>query len=268
MVQKIYIARHGFRLNWLTTTWQSKTGLPRDPPLAAFGETQAQELGAYFASLPESERPTAIFSSPYYRCLQTSQPVATALNIPIYVEHGISEWYSPVSPGTGLHPRPGSATSLRQYFPQIDPIWDSLWYPSRRGEDVQEVHERCDGLLATLLPEIERRFPGKHACILLVSHAATIIALARTLLGEREYPLRVGCCSLSEFTRQTAAEGSRWDAQRLADGSHLVEGASREWGFEDIEIAAGKVVDDPGVPGTEFDEDGPVGSQVQIVSNL
>ena len=41
------------------------TGLPRDPPLAAFGHTQAQELADYFLSLPEEERPTAIFSSPY-----------------------------------------------------------------------------------------------------------------------------------------------------------------------------------------------------------
>lgn len=40
-------------------------GLPRDPPLAAFGHTQAQELADFFLSLPEAERPTAIFSSPY-----------------------------------------------------------------------------------------------------------------------------------------------------------------------------------------------------------
>lgn len=102
---------------------------------------------------------------------------------------------------------------------------------------MQEVHERTDGLLAALLPEVERRFHGKHARILLVSHAATIIALARTLLGDRERPLRVGCCSLSEFDRQDG----RWEARRLADGAHLADGASREWGLEDIEIAAGKV---------------------------
>ncbi|KAG5733097.1 hypothetical protein E4T56_gene14020, partial [Termitomyces sp. T112] len=113
MLEKIYIARHGYRLNWLTSNWQSKTGLARDPPLAAFGETQAQELGEYFLSLPKDERPTAIFSSPFYRCLQTAKPVSSALGLPIYVEHGLAEWYSPVAPGTGLHPRPGSAESLK-----------------------------------------------------------------------------------------------------------------------------------------------------------
>ena len=69
-------------------------------------QAQAQELADYFSSLPKEEQPTAIFSSPYCeystlqsgvllfqvvfsdRCLQTAKPVAIALNIPIYVEHG------------------------------------------------------------------------------------------------------------------------------------------------------------------------------------
>ena len=52
------------------------TGLPRDPPLADFGLTQAEELAQFFLSLPEEERPTAIFSSPY---CETAYPVATEL---------------------------------------------------------------------------------------------------------------------------------------------------------------------------------------------
>ncbi|GLB36193.1 putative phosphoglycerate mutase-like protein [Lyophyllum shimeji] len=252
MLEKIYIARHGFRLNWVTTTWLSKTGLPRDPPLAAYGETQARELAEYFRSLPEKERPTAIFSSPYYRCLQTAQPTSIALGIPIYVEHGIAEWYSPVVPGTGLHPRPGSAESLEQYFPEIDRSWSSVWYPSRKGEDVDEVHDRIDGFLQAFAVQLERKFAGKHSRILLVSHAATVIALARSLIPGTENTW-----------------GS-WRPQRLADGSHLADGASREWGFEDIEISKGKVVEDPGVPGTELtgEQDEPVGSQIQLSSNL
>lgn len=52
-------------LNHLSSVVPMDAGLARDPPLAAFGVTQAQELAAYFASLPEEDRPTAIFSSPY-----------------------------------------------------------------------------------------------------------------------------------------------------------------------------------------------------------
>ncbi|KAG8961293.1 hypothetical protein FRC03_005551 [Tulasnella sp. 419] len=88
MLETVYIARHGFRLNWVTTNWTSATGLPRDPPLASYGVDQAKELANYFLSLPEDQRPTAIYSSPYYRCLQTAAPTAAALKLPLYVEHG------------------------------------------------------------------------------------------------------------------------------------------------------------------------------------
>jgi transcription factor C subunit 7 len=187
-------------------------------------------------------------------------------------------------PGTGLHPRPGSASSLQAYFSEIDASWSSVWYPSRKGEDVGEIHARIDDFLGVFIPEIKRRYPGKHSRILLVSHAATVITLARSLLGNRDLPLRVGCCSLSEFTRRGNAIPS-WTASQLADGSHLKQGASRDWGFEDIEtergrvsdvccsprpslITKGQVVDDPGVPGTEDEKDEPTGSQIPLSSNL
>ncbi|KAJ7181708.1 phosphoglycerate mutase-like protein [Mycena crocata] len=271
MIETIYIARHGFRMNWINSTWKSETGLPRDPPLAAFGVTQAQELADYFLTLPEDQRPTAIFSSPYYRCLQTSQPTSIALGVPIYVEHGISEWYSPVAPGTGLHPRPGSATSLQAYFPgRIDAAsWSSVYYPPRVGEDVAEVHARAGAFLDAFVPAVERAFPGAHRRVLLVSHAATTIALARALVGDRELPLRAGCCSLTEVVRKRDVIPvlGGWDAVRLADGEHLKDGTSRDWGFEDIEIYNGEVVADPGVPGTEDEIDDRVGAQVSFTNS-
>ncbi|KAG6878406.1 hypothetical protein C0993_007588 [Termitomyces sp. T159_Od127] len=243
-----------------------------------------------------------------YRCLQTAEPISSALGVPIYVEHGeraslpsphcstpthppapgLAEWFSPVVPGTGLHPRPGSAASLQQHVPAIDPAWSSVWYVPRRGEDVPQIHDRTDAFLDVFAAEIERRFPATHERVLLVSHAATVIALVRGLLGDRALPVRVGCCSLSEFERIPDARSmlGGWKALRVADGSHLKDGASRDWGFEDIEIAGGKVrrggapvlqllmsfkvVEDPGVPGSELldKKDEPVGSQVHVSSNL
>ncbi|KAJ7070987.1 histidine phosphatase superfamily [Mycena amicta] len=269
MIQKIYIARHGFRMNWVNTSWKSASGLPRDPPLAAYGEEQAKELAAYFLTLPHDQRPTLIFSSPYYRCLQTSAPTASALAVPLLVEHGIAEWYSPVTPGTGLHPRPVAASSLVQFFPDsIDPSWTSVYFPPRIGEDVAEVHNRAAKVLDVFIPAVERAYPG-HERILLVSHAATVIVLARALLGEPTLPLRVGCCSLTEVVRKPdGAVLGGWQAKRLVDGAHLVQGTSRDWGFEDIEVADGRVVDDPGVPGTEHEQDGPNGVQISLSSHL
>ncbi|KAG7099258.1 hypothetical protein E1B28_001121 [Marasmius oreades] len=264
MIETIYIARHGFRSNWVTNNWNNATGLPRDPPLAAYGVTQAEELATYFLSLPEDKRPTAIFSSPYYRCLQTSKPVSDALGLPIYVEHGISEWYSPVAPNSGLHPRPSSAATLTRHFPSIDPSsWSSIFFPTRKGEDVPELHQRVAHFLTDFVPEVEKIKP-EHKRILLVSHAATIIVLARVLLRDKELPLRVGTCSLTEVHRKRGSEQviGGWEYGKLAEAGFLTGGVQRDWGMEDIVMENGKVVEDRGVPGTEHESDEPVGSQL------
>jgi len=265
----------GFRSNWVTTEWKSVTGVPRDPQLTAFGEVQAREVADYFLSLPEDQRPTAIFSSPYYRCLQTSKPTAIALGLPIYAEHGISEWYQPVEPGTGLHPRPSSATALKAYFPEIDDSWSSVWYPTRKGESLAALHDRVAGCLTVLVPEVQRRFSGAHKRILLVSHAATVIALARELVGDRDLSFQAACCSLTVLDRNkdAAAATARgavvggWTAILLGGGEHLKDGLQRPWGFSDVPIADGKIVYDRGELGTENEEDEPVGSQVIALSS-
>jgi len=271
-IETIYILRHGFRLNWVSTNWKSATGQPRDPPLAAFGEVQAKEVAEYFLNLPEDERPTALWSSPYYRCIQTLGPTSEALGLPIYIEHGLSEWYSPVEPGTGLHPRPGSSVSLKAYFPRIDTDgWSTVWYPSRKGEDVDEVHARAENLLRTLVPEAERRLGSRHKRVLFMTHAATVIALVHGLIGDRTLPLRAGCCSLTRVERKIGHEGivGGWVPTVLVDGGHLKEGLQRDWGFEDIQIARGKVINDNGEFGKD-EEDFPVGCQLpsELVSRM
>ncbi|THH06098.1 hypothetical protein EW145_g4320 [Phellinidium pouzarii] len=177
----------------------------------------------------------------------------------------LSEWYSPVQPETGLHPRPASARDLKAYFAQIDPAaWISIWYPSRKGESVEQVHDRVGGVLEILHSCIERQYSGQHKRILFVSHAATVIALTRELLGDHDLSLRVGCCSLTVLKRKDDRKDVKgaYIHVKLASGEHLEQGASRDWGFEDVVIKDGKVVEDVGVPGTEQEEDYPIGSQV------
>jgi len=135
---------------------------------------------------------------------------------------------------------------------------------------VDELHDRVDGYLSVFIPHLERLYP-QHKVIMLVSHAAPIIGLARSLVGDRNLPVRVGCCSLGEFVRKEGENWNvigGWEAKRLADGAHLREGASRDWGLEDIEITNGKVVEDKGETNFNEKEDGPVGSQVPDVQIL
>lgn len=56
---------------------RTPTGIPTDPPLAAKGVEQSKELAEYLCSLePPIDR---IYSSPFYRCLQTLKPTAERL---------------------------------------------------------------------------------------------------------------------------------------------------------------------------------------------
>ncbi|KAG9121040.1 hypothetical protein FRC07_003173 [Ceratobasidium sp. 392] len=222
------------------------------------GIIHAVLLAKHIANLPEDKRPTLIFSSPYYRCLQTTQPTAEILSLPIHVEHGLSEWYSQVEPGTGLHPRPYTAQALQQYFPSIDTSWESICLPDRRGETIEGVHARCDEFLRALVSRIEQHPTLKvHENILLVSHAATAIALVRSLVGDKQLPLRVGTCTLSTLNR-VGKDGFYWEGEGvLAGADFLPNGVERDWGFEDVRLdETGTVVNDGGIPGTENEDPG------------
>jgi transcription factor C subunit 7 len=111
------------------------------------------------------------------------------------------------------------------------------------------VHDRVDGFLSLFPKVLRKQGEINMKRVLLVSHAATAIVLVRSLVGDRDLPLKYGCCSLSELVpKGEGAAGpdgheilGAYRGVKLADGSHLKEGASREWGFDDVEIDKGQV---------------------------
>lgn len=188
----------------------------------------------------------------------------------MFVEHGLGEWYSPVKADTGLHPRPVSASELAPFFPSlIDTKWTPTYIVSRKGETVQGLFERGSIFLKEFIKRIEQEAQG-HECVLLVSHAATVITLATALLGDQNVgnTLRVGCCTLSTLVRdkeesdELIGEGVWRFEGTLADGSFLTKGIERDWGIADVETVAGVVVEDNGVPGSENETDVEHGIQV------
>jgi transcription factor C subunit 7 len=112
---------------------------------------------------------------------------------------------------------------------------------------VEEVHSRAAATLEAILSQLERLAPNRHSRIVLFTHAATAIALARGLLDDPHRPMRIGCCTLSVFQRAPDAPSDAllghgvWHAESIGDGSYLKEGALRDWGFEDVQIENGKV---------------------------
>lgn len=107
---------------------------------------------------------------------------------------------------------------------------------------MDEIHNRTAGFLEAFIPEVEHRMPTTHSRVLLVGHAATVITLTRELLGDRDLPLRVGCCTLTDLKRKPGSNVlGGWTVNALATGDHLREGIQRDWGFEDIRVSDNKV---------------------------
>ena len=77
----IWIVRHGQSAGNVAREAAEASGQPLidipmrdiDVPLSPLGERQATALGRWFASMPEEERPTVVFSSPYLRAQETAR---------------------------------------------------------------------------------------------------------------------------------------------------------------------------------------------------
>ncbi|OLN93985.1 Transcription factor tau 55 kDa subunit [Colletotrichum chlorophyti] len=221
-LEVIYVTRHGFRSNWLvdpstgnyTASIPSPTGIPSDPALTAHGVDQAKELGAHLLTV---EPPIdAIYSSPYYRCLQTITPFVTLkeeqLNrlggknvgakshaVTIRPEHGLCEWYGSAP---FEHPTPASPNVLKPMFPHFDDTYQSAVVPSRNGETIDQLHDRVAAAVQAIVEQCDAE--GKRA-VVLCSHAATIIALGRVLTGKM--PENVDA---EDFRAFTCGLSSKW----------------------------------------------------------
>ncbi|EPS41234.1 hypothetical protein H072_4827 [Dactylellina haptotyla CBS 200.50] len=212
MLETIFVARHGFRSNWVVSnsgeynaTIKSPTGIPSDPPLTSYGVDQAKQLGAYLATL--DIKPQQIYSSPYYRCLQTSEPIAKELGLGIQgVDGGIAEWF-----GTAPfdHPQPATPELLQTFFPFLNTDYTPIITPATRGETMAQVHDRAAYALTRLIEYVDKTHPEVKA-IILVSHAATIIAVGRALVGDENMDVGAGTCSLSVYKRNDTSSTPEW----------------------------------------------------------
>lgn len=75
------------RLNWsidyktgeYSSLYPTPTGNPADPTLTSHGVRQSHELAAHVASPQFTPKPFRVYSSPFYRCLQTIRPSVETL---------------------------------------------------------------------------------------------------------------------------------------------------------------------------------------------
>ncbi|SCV05722.1 LANO_0H13740g1_1 [Lachancea nothofagi CBS 11611] len=248
-IKTIYIARHGYRSNWLPKGPYPPppTGVNSDVPLAEHGVKQAKELAHYIMSI--ENQPEMIFSSPFYRCLETSQPISDLLEVPIQVERGIGEWYKP---DREVIPEPASFAVLNNFFPgKLNMDWQPTVIPSKNGETEEDIFNRCREFWPKFVAKLESQYPNIET-ILLVTHAATKIALGMNLLGFDNCRdpidgdgtiLRSGSCSLDKYELIVSDDATeelqhipfwskRWRLTMNGNTEFLSKGEEMHWDFQ------------------------------------
>ncbi|KAK0389483.1 hypothetical protein NLU13_3058 [Sarocladium strictum] len=268
-LETIYIVRHGFRSGWTvdpiagtyTAHVRSPTGIAADPALTAHGVDQANELATHLLTVhPAIEK---VYSSPYYRCLQTINPFVQlrreqskgTLNVDhtIRAEHGLSEWFGSAPFD---HPRPAPIATLKGMFPSLDETYKSLVIPEQTGESLIELYARTSRALRAVIAQCDAE--GVKS-IVICSHAAAIIAMGRVLTGQipedpEDDDFKAFTCGLSVYRRANAStakasiqqkDESRsaaiggWKCEANSDCSFLSHGEERGWKFAGDEAFPG-----------------------------
>ncbi len=267
-VNEIILLRHGHRIAWTLDPTTGKytanhpypTKLPADPPLASHGVDQAVETATYLAEqlgeLARQDR-LRVYSSLFYRCLQTLKPTVDKLrssvapNLQVRGERGCGEWF-----GHAWFEQPVPATAERlkkEFFPFIDARYQSKVVPDRHGERVEELHDRIARAFTRVIQDVDQEYQSvgrgsEDVTLLICGHAAQIICSGRVLTGEMpdnidEEDFRCFTCGISKFRRRArdpAYDENDWRGKGVTGGwdcilnswcGHLSGGEERGWHF-------------------------------------
>jgi transcription factor C subunit 7 len=273
VVTEILLLRHGHRLAWTldpstgkyTSNHPFPTRLPADPPLAAHGARQAAETGAFFHKTlldPARNDRLRIYSSLFYRCLETLRPTVEKLraeftddtkilkSLEVRGERGLGEWFGHA---WFKQPVPGTPAMLKEkFFPWLDEHYSSRIIPDGHGERIETLHSRIAKALEEVVRYVDKEFADagraeEEVTLLICGHAAQIICSGRALTGQMpedldEEDFQCYTCGISKFRKRTDfGDGGKWNRRLGVAGgwdcvlnsecSHLSEGEERGWHF-------------------------------------
>jgi len=131
-----------------------------ETPLTPLGLQQAQDTATYLASETDQAPITHIIASDLPRTIQTAQPIAEALGLPLLTHPGLRERSVGELDGQPFHVAKVERPELWKHLLSHDPHWTP---PG--GESVHEGYLRISACLADLVQSHE----GGH--LVLVTHA-------------------------------------------------------------------------------------------------
>lgn len=195
----VYVVRHGERIDHVNPNWKASALNPDDPYLTEKGIQQAAALGNRLKSANLSH----IFSSPFYRTVQTANEVAKVTNVGIKIENGLSEWLN--GDWFGVKPKLQTPCELKKKFPLVDDTYTSLM-PANYPETREMVIERC----GEIARKLAKKYKGK---ILLVGHGIVCEFTVVGITEEVGIPYITYCalqsCKLSADRSIYTIEGSK-----------------------------------------------------------
>jgi broad specificity phosphatase PhoE len=218
--QYLYIIRHGDRWDYENPGWSKTSSRPGDPPLSALGHQQARETGLFLQSLLDADglgtEDLTWLSSPFLRCLQTSNEALNALSmpnassIPILPEYSVFEWDGH---GGTWHASLPPLEERQHYFPRLDVSYQSMFVPPL-PEPRHAFRQRCEKAVHSLNARFG--FPRKSALVI-VTHAAACIGLVQAAANRTWAEIHPAApCGIYRLTRSHASQ-SVWSL----DSGHL-----------------------------------------------
>ncbi len=206
--RRLYLVRHGQRIDTVDKNWHTPGTDPHDPYLSDRGHWQAARLAERLRDEPID----VMLASPYTRTLQTAQHIASALDLPFFIEAGVGEWQA-----KNLMQQPpelGDLAERAAHYSYANLTHAALHQPTY-PESKQDVEMRYAQTIRDLLA----LYPGN---LLLVAHGKLVTAGAAALSGQAEYKMRYGVAGLTLLTRPTdAAEDAKWHLAINGDTQHL-----------------------------------------------
>lgn len=170
-----YVIRHAQSLG----NAQEESGL--DTGLSPLGILQTEALAARLSRV----KAEAVYSSPFYRCVQTAVPIARALHMSVRIRPELCEFHAS-QPGTPHEP-------ILPALPEILGRQDAIMAcPDHQGPmNWPHVDEPLDSLIdrmRTLACYLKGRWQGEDDVVILISHGSPIARLIDAWLTDQPGP--------------------------------------------------------------------------------
>lgn len=195
MIQTLWLVRHADRLDFIQPEWFDTALYRYDPPLSPQGFDRAISLAMEFSQIPLDR----IITSPFLRTIQTADPLARLLHLPIQLEWGLCEWLC--QDWTSEFPETTPIDELVNDYPNVNAVYQSLVLPCY-PETLEELDLRTHMIAHELVQ-------ANHENVLAIAHKGSILGIVAALTGEPQ--LRINDLPCGGIVKLVYADG-RWSS--------------------------------------------------------